>query len=156
MTGDGTSRAARWPALLYGALAAFQAALAGGAPWGAVAWGGAHPGVLPGGYRAASAVSAVVWAAVTVALVAPGLSRRSRRRLVTVLLPVMVLSAVMNAASPSPAERALWTPFAVVQLVLLWRLRRVLAPSDDFAGPSTSRTTGAAPVSSPRRGSSEP
>lgn len=127
------SPAARASAALFGGLAVFQVGLAAGLPWGLAAWGGAHPGHLPTGFRLASAASAVVWAAIAVELAAPRLTRpehqghqghRGRRRLLTVLTAVMVLAAVMNAASPSPVERAIWTPFALVQILLLWAARR--------------------------------
>lgn len=133
------SPAARASAALFGGLAVFQVGLAAGLPWGVAAWGGAHPGHLPTGFRLASAASAVVWAAIAVELAAPRLTRpehqghqghrghrghRGRRRLLTVLTAVMVLAAVMNAASPSPVERAIWTPFALVQILLLWAARR--------------------------------
>src|SRR6188768_2016924 len=45
------------------AVAAFQAALALGAPWGAAAWGGSHPGVLPAEQRISSALAVPVYAA---------------------------------------------------------------------------------------------
>lgn len=127
------SPAARASAALFGGLAVFQVGLAAGLPWGVAAWGGAHSGHLPTGFRLASAASAVVWAAIAVELAAPRLTRpehqghqghRGRRRLLTVLTAVMVLAAVMNAASPSPVERAIWTPFALVQILLLWAARR--------------------------------
>lgn len=48
-------------------VAGFQLALAFGAPWGAAAWGGRHPGVLPTRYLVASGIvgfffyPAVIW-----------------------------------------------------------------------------------------------
>lgn len=117
---------ARVGAALFGGLAAFQTALAAGAPWGAAAFGGANPGVLPAGLRVAAGASAVVWGTVAAGLVTARLTPRGRRRLVTALLPVMAVATALNAASPSGVERMLWTPFAVVQLVVLWRLRRRL------------------------------
>ena len=41
-------------------VAAFQVALAAGAPWGRAAWGGQHQGRLPARLRIASAVAAGV------------------------------------------------------------------------------------------------
>ena len=38
----------------------FQVALALGAPWGALAWGGQHGGTLPAGYRWGSAFANIV------------------------------------------------------------------------------------------------
>ena len=45
----------------FGALVAFQLAIAFGAPFGRASWGGRHKGVLPTRLRTASAVAAVVW-----------------------------------------------------------------------------------------------
>lgn len=42
--------------VLLGIICVFQLALAGGAPWGAAAWGGQHSGTLPVPYRVASGV----------------------------------------------------------------------------------------------------
>lgn len=49
-------------AALMGVVILFQIALFAGAPWGSVAWGGRHPGVLPARLRVASAFSAVLLA----------------------------------------------------------------------------------------------
>jgi hypothetical protein len=58
MSGIRTVGAAAATLLL--AIAAFQIALAAGAPLGFMAWGGGQDDVLPAGYRLASAASAVV------------------------------------------------------------------------------------------------
>ena len=55
--------------ILLGVIVVFQLALAFGAPWGAAAWGGQHPGVLPTRLRIASAVVAVVVYPIVIALV---------------------------------------------------------------------------------------
>lgn len=117
----------RLAAALFAVLAAFQVALAVGAPWGAVAWGGQDPGVLPPQLRIASVVSALVWTAVAVAVGTDRLSSGARRRLLTVLIVVMCLSAVLNAVSPSVPERSIWAPYAVLQVVLLYLARRAEA-----------------------------
>ncbi len=46
--------------VLLSIIAAFQLALALGAPWGEAAWGGQNPGVLPRGLRIASGIAALV------------------------------------------------------------------------------------------------
>lgn len=59
----GVETAAIAAAVLFGVVALFQVALALGVPWGAFAFGGRavrDDGILPVGYRAASAVTAVV------------------------------------------------------------------------------------------------
>ena len=109
---------------LFCAAAGFQLALAAGAPWGAAAWGGAMPGVLPAGYRIASVGSAAVLAGLGVALAGGISAPRSRRRLLTGALGFATLSAGMNLASPSLIERTIWVPFAVVQIVALSQARR--------------------------------
>lgn len=53
-------RAAAATAVGFLAIAAFEAALAAGAPFGRAAWGGAHTH-LPAGLRIASAVAVGVW-----------------------------------------------------------------------------------------------
>lgn len=109
---------------LLAAVGVFQVALAAGAPWGAAAWGGSHPGVLPDTLRVSSAVSGVVYgtlAAVTSSAVGgPTL----RRRLLTGAAGLMAVGTLMNLASPSLVEKALWSPVAATLAVLLWRTRR--------------------------------
>lgn len=58
-----TEVAAVVASVLLAALAAFQVALAAGAPLGRLAWGGRHR-VLPTGLRIASGVSVVVYAGI--------------------------------------------------------------------------------------------
>lgn len=55
--------------VLLVAITAFQLALALGAPWGAAAWGGQNPGVLPQPLRIASAIAAIVVYPLIIALV---------------------------------------------------------------------------------------
>ncbi|HSF97241.1 MAG TPA: hypothetical protein VLA55_01010 [Ornithinibacter sp.] len=134
-TSDGRDRAAA--GLLLAGVTAFQVSLAAGAPWGRLAWGGSHVGVLPPDLRAASAGAAVLWGAVTVAVA----TRRPRSaRAQTLLLRgvcgVSVVGAGLNLASPSPAERALWAPVTAAVAVLSWRAARALVSgaSADRAG----------------------
>jgi hypothetical protein len=99
-------------------VAAFQTALALGAPWGAAAWGGAHPGVLPPRLRAASTAGAVAW--VGAASVAAGVvgGETARRRVLRGATGFAGLSVLLNAASPSRIERALWVPLTAVGTAL--------------------------------------
>ena len=104
-------------AVLFLLLAAFQLALALGAPWGRAAYGGAveRPGT---GLRIASAVAVLVWTGVALVVL-----RRSGIEtwapLPTSWLPIAIwvivaylaIGVVMNAISPSPLERAIWVPF---------------------------------------------
>lgn len=104
-------------------LLGFQLALAAGAPWGAFSWGGRHPGTLPRDLRVASAASTLVYAG----SIAAAASRTESARLTQVRTAYTILYAVgtvMNAASRSTGERALWTPVAGALAVSFWRLRR--------------------------------
>jgi hypothetical protein len=111
--------AARLFAALAALVAAFQLALAAGAPWGALAMGGQFPGRLPPPMRVAAVVQAMVLlgfgAVVTSrAGLAPRRWRAASRRLVWVVVAYTVVGAVLNAITPSPPERALWLPVTLV------------------------------------------
>jgi hypothetical protein len=110
-------------ALLLSGMAAFQIALAAGAPWGAAAWGGANPGVLPRGLRVSSAGSSLVYVLLAVAARSTLMPAQLRRRLLTVASGGMVVGTVMNLASKSNLERTLWTPVAAALAVVLWLAR---------------------------------
>ncbi len=105
-------------------VSAFQTALALGAPWGAAAWGGGHPGVQPPHQRSASAVAAPV--AGGLAAVAAGrlLGERGRRRVLLGVAGYAGLGVVANAASPSVVERGIWTPMCVLGAALAVQARR--------------------------------
>jgi hypothetical protein len=97
-----------------GLLGVFQLALAAGAPWGRLAWGGGHER-LPTGYRIGSLVSIAVYAVFAIILL-------ERAGLLAVLpSPVIAgygaLGIVMNAISRSLPERLIMTPVAVVLCV---------------------------------------
>lgn len=112
------------------AIALFQAALALGAPCGAAAWGGTHPGRLPSRFRVASAFASAFWlfAAIVVlerggaeiVSMSPTLAEWASWALV-VLLPI---GAVMNLASSSRWERFVWGPLALVLAVLCFIVAR--------------------------------
>jgi hypothetical protein len=116
-------------------VAAFQAALTFGAPFGAAALGGTNPGQLPDAVRLVTGFSAVVWllAAVIVldrggfALVA--LPEAVSRVGTWVLVGLLGLAALMNFASSSPWERFGWGPFSLVMFVLCIVLARSGLPS---------------------------
>ncbi|WDF34648.1 hypothetical protein PTW37_07070 [Arthrobacter agilis] len=104
----------------------FQAALAAGAPWGVAAYGGATPGRLPSRLRASSAASTILYAllAILTLRARPGAART--RRVLTAATALMALGTVMNLASRSRVERALWTPVAGMLTVALARVVREL------------------------------
>jgi len=107
---------------LLAGVGTFQLALAAGAPWGAAAWAGQAPGVLPEPLRLASAVSVLVYGGLAAVVVTDRLSSTVRRRLLTGASILMVLGTVANLASQSPVEK-LWAPVAATLAVTLWRVR---------------------------------
>jgi hypothetical protein len=107
---------------LLAGLGAFQVSLVAGAPWGAAAWGGQAPGVLPTSLRVASAVSVLAYGGLAAIVVSDRLGPTVRRRVVTGASLLMVLGTVANLVSQSPVER-LWAPVAATLAVALWRVR---------------------------------
>ena len=99
---------------------AFQVGLALGAPWGAAAWGGQHPGRLPSRLRIASGVAAVLLYPAILLLVLDtstvadlGLVEGGAAQvLMWVIAGFFGLGTLANAASRSPAERG-WAPVAL-------------------------------------------
>lgn len=116
----------RGTAILYAAVAAgvvaFQIALAAGAPWGEYAMGGAFPGQFPPALRIAAVVQAALIAAMALVvmsragLILPRWSRASRW-LVWVVVAFAAASLVLNLITPSPVDRAIWAPVALLLLV---------------------------------------
>lgn len=104
-------------AALIAGLVVFQLALALGAPAGAAAWGGSHPGVLPVRLRVASAVVGVLFYPALAAVIlgtagvldAPSIGRQG----MWVLVGVFTLAAAANLVSRSKVER-LWSPVALI------------------------------------------
>ena len=108
---------------LLGVAAGFQAALAGGAPWGAAAYGGGHPGVLPDSLRGTSAAAVVVYSGLAYVVWSDRLAPSVQRRVYATLSGVFAVGAVMNAISPSMVEKIIWTPVTGVLAYSLWRAR---------------------------------
>jgi hypothetical protein len=115
--------AAKAGAIGFLGIAGFQAALALGAPLGAAAWGGADS-QIPASLRIASGIAAAMWGLAAVVILGRGgfhvplLSPGFVRRGIWVLVAVLPLGAVMNFASPSPWERFIWGPVALILAVL--------------------------------------
>ncbi|WP_181033629.1 hypothetical protein [Arthrobacter sp. SX1312] len=112
------------PAALLAVVGGFQAALAAGAPWGEAAYGGAHRGVLPAKYRASSALSTLVYAALVQVTLGRGPGPTARRRILTAASGLMMVGTAMNLASRSRIERLVWTPVAGTLAVTLLRAAR--------------------------------
>lgn len=109
----------------------FQLALAGGAPWGEYAMGGAFPGQFPPALRVAAVGQAIILlllAAVVLARAGVALPRWSNaaRRLIWVVVAFATLSLLLNLITPSAGERAIWAPVAFLLFVcsLLVALKR--------------------------------
>lgn len=103
--------------VLLSLLAAFQIALAAGAPLGRFAFGGRHE-VLPLDLRIGSAVAVLVYALFALFLLSKaGLASIVGEPLLTVgmwvITAYLVLAAVLNLLSRSKSERALMTPVAL-------------------------------------------
>lgn len=111
------------------AVAVFQAALAFGAPLGRAAWGGTRSH-LPPGLRVASGIAVVFWSfAAAVVLARSGVGATFLPDVVArwgtwILVVVLAVGAVMNAASSSRWERYLWAPLALVLAVLCFFVAR--------------------------------
>ena len=100
-------------------IAAFQLALALGAPLGRAAWGGTHVR-LPTGLRIASAFAVGVWLLAALIVLGRAGFRVSPlppafvRPGTWILVGVSVLGALMNFASRSSWERFIWGPAALI------------------------------------------
>lgn len=111
-------------AVLIAVLTVFQIALALGAPAGAAAWGGGHPGVLPTRLRVASGIVGVFFYPVlgiflldVGGVVETGLAEGDWTRwLLWILTGLFALGALANFASRSRIER-IWGPVSVVLAV---------------------------------------
>jgi hypothetical protein len=119
----------------FAGIAAYEVALAMGAPFGSAAWGGTHPGTLPAGLRVASTVGAVLWGLAALIIlqrvqlwsVLP-FGRTFVRRATWGLVVLSFMSAVANFASQSAAERFILGPIAIVLTVLCFIVAR--SPAD--------------------------
>jgi hypothetical protein len=145
-------RAGAAAAVGFAGIAAYQVALALGAPFGSAAWGGAHPGTLPPGLRVASGVGAALWGfAALIILQRVGLSsvlpfgRMFVRRATWVLVVLSCMSAVANFASQSAAERFILAPVVIALAVLCFIVARRTAADLQLL-------QSAAPPRDPRRG----
>jgi hypothetical protein len=123
----------RIAAIIYGLLTAvvilFQLALAGGAPWGEYAMGGAYPGQFPPALRVAAVVQALILAGfLWIIAVRGGLLFTRRPKLFAWLAWVVVaygvIGFVLNVITPSAGERLIWAPVTLVllicSLVVVW------------------------------------
>lgn len=117
------TRAERGTAAALVVVGSFQIALAAGTPWGRAAYGGDHPGVLPTRLRAVSSVAAAVYGTGAALILSGRGTPGARTRGFTILSAFMAVGALVNGASRSPVERALWTPVTIAAAVCAWRSR---------------------------------
>ncbi|WP_130014158.1 hypothetical protein [Serinicoccus sediminis] len=110
-----------------GGVAAFQLALALGAPWGRASYGGQHEGVLPQRLRMVSAGAVVAYAALAVTVASERTSPQVRRGVLTAVAGLMSVAAVPNAISRSRLERTIWTPTTLALAYAAWRARDTAA-----------------------------
>ena len=118
--------AARAAAIVMVGVAVFQVALVLGAPWGAYTQGGEAEGALDTSGRALAAVSCVillVMAAAILARVREGPMKGAPRRLVAALAWFTTIytgvAVVLNLATHSSSERAVFAPTAILLFVLV-------------------------------------
>lgn len=95
---------------LGGAVVAFQCALVAGAPWGALTQGGRVSGSLPASGRAVALLSAALLALFILLVRARATPAARFRRAIWIVVAYCAVGIVVNAATPSSAERALWLP----------------------------------------------
>jgi len=111
--------------ILMALLGAFQLALAAGAPWGRLAWGGGQAR-LSTPLRIGSLISILVYAAFAiVVLERAGIvsllpSADVARIGIWVIAAYMTLGVGMNAISRSRPERYVMTPVALVLSICAW------------------------------------
>lgn len=123
-------------AVIIGLLCLFQLALALGAPWGKLAWGGQHEGKLPVSYRIGSGIGILVYAV----FAALALDRAGIIDIVPDIVSqvgmwiqfgILALGTLMNLVSRSKPERFTMTPVALV-LTILALVIAIQGPAVDF------------------------
>jgi hypothetical protein len=118
---DVTAIAAIIFSVVAGCAVAFQIALALGAPWGAYAMSGKHPGRLPTAMRVGAVVQGLLlglMAAVVLSRAGLALSQLAQASvwLTWVVVAFSGVSLALNAITPSAGERRIWVPVALVLL----------------------------------------
>jgi hypothetical protein len=103
-------------------VAAFQIALALGAPLGRFAMGGTFPGAYPPWMRAGAVIQAgllLLMAAVVIARAGLALPRlyEESQWMIWLVVGLGALAFLLNLITPSSGERMIWAPVAFVQLV---------------------------------------
>ena len=109
-------------AIFFAGLVAFQLGLAMGMPWGKAAYGGRNA-VLSQRLRITSGMAVVIWLVAMLLVIrryqGEGLAFLNAGNVTFVLWLVaayLALGVLMNAISPSPLERNIWTPATAIAL----------------------------------------
>lgn len=111
--------------VVLGGLIVFQLLLSLGVPWGAAAWGGRHPGVLPVSLRWGSAAAALVlglamWMVLArVGWVFPGSGTLWVKIVMWIFTAYFAFNVVMNVLSKSALEKAIMTPASAILVICL-------------------------------------
>jgi hypothetical protein len=108
--------------VMLAVMAVFQLLLALGRPYGKMAWGGQHEGVLPQKYRVGSIFSFALYVfLITVVLSRTGVinlySESFENMFMWISTVIFGLNIPMNAVSKSKPER-LWAPYAAVMFII--------------------------------------
>jgi hypothetical protein len=101
---------------------AFQIALAAGAPWGHLTWGGKFSGRLPARMRGVAIFSAVLLAAFALIVeIRAGVLlnewQPTSQFLIWFVVGYCALGTIANAITPSRWERVLWLPVVLFMLL---------------------------------------
>ena len=110
---------------IYGSWAAFQIALAAGAPYGEHVWGGTQPATLPTGMRFASVAAALllIWM-LTVIMARADLTSLKPvptgwlRRCAWTIAGYMAFNTAGNLASQSTTEQRVFAPITLIMAIL--------------------------------------
>lgn len=105
-------------AVLAGGVVLFQLALIAGAPLGHLTQGGQREGALAAGARAGAAVSALLQVLMALAILgAAGIGPEWPPWTAWAAVALTVVTTVLNAITPSAAERRLWLPITLTMTV---------------------------------------
>jgi len=137
------SKAAAAAAAGFTGFAAFELALALGAPLGRAAMGGAHT-YLPAGLRIVSALAVIIWLLAGLVVLRRGgyrvplISARAAWAGTWALTGLLSLGVLLNLASPSGWERYLQAPItAILATLCLIVARSHPQPTDPAEKPAT-------------------
>lgn len=119
---------------LVAIVAAFQLALALGAPWGEYAMGGQFRGTYPPFMRFAAVIQMIQLAALClIVLMRSGFILASWRPrwdwLAWAVVFFLAAGVVLNLITPSPKERLIWAPVAIVLFLCALRVATSARPA---------------------------